>query len=179
MKGWIGCGRAQGAPTVQVRGHNFKYREAHHWIKQGKWISLDKEHSSGNRAINNTGRGVVCEREHVYRRTFAGKRPIAPGQVTEGSDLQLECRVSCRPPPTAFSWFRDSNLIATDQNLTLRSIRSRDSGTYRYRSLYPQVTLLHCKKRLAVSLSQARMSLTKLSLAENNLIFPGQGEFGR
>jgi hypothetical protein len=52
--------------------------------------------------------------------------------VTEGSDLQLECRVSCRPPPTAFSWFRDSNLIATEQNLTLRSIRSRDSGTYRY-----------------------------------------------
>jgi hypothetical protein len=55
MKGWIGCGRAQGAPTVQVRGHNFKYREAHHWIKQGKWISLDNEHSG---IINNTGEGL-------------------------------------------------------------------------------------------------------------------------
>ena len=47
--------------------------------------------------------------------------------------------------------------------------------------------LLHCifvlgeintvKKRLAVILSPARMSLTKLSLAGNNLIIPGQGEF--
>jgi hypothetical protein len=39
---------------------------------------------------------------------------------------------------------------------------------------------LHCKKRLPVSffLSPAGMSLTKLSLAGNNLIIPGQGEFG-
>jgi hypothetical protein len=34
------------------------------------------------------------------------------------------------------------------------------------------------KKRLAVSLFPAGMSFTKLSLAGNNLIFPGQGEFG-
>jgi hypothetical protein len=34
------------------------------------------------------------------------------------------------------------------------------------------------KKRLAIFPSQAEMSLTKLSLAGNNLIIPGQGEFG-
>jgi hypothetical protein len=35
------------------------------------------------------------------------------------------------------------------------------------------------KKRLAVFPSPAGMSLTKLSLAGNNLILPGQGEFGK
>jgi hypothetical protein len=35
---------------------------------------------------------------------------------------------------------------------------------------------IHCKKRLAVFLSTARMSLTKLSLAGNNQIFLSQGE---
>ncbi len=38
---------------------------------------------------------------------------------------------------------------------------------------------LHSKKRLAVFPSPAGMSLTKLSLAGNNLIIPGQGEFGK
>jgi hypothetical protein len=37
---------------------------------------------------------------------------------------------------------------------------------------------LHCKKRLSFFLSPAGMSLTKLSLARNNLQIPGQGEFG-
>ncbi len=37
---------------------------------------------------------------------------------------------------------------------------------------------IHCKKRLAVFPSPAGMSLTELSLAGNNLIIPGQGEFG-
>jgi hypothetical protein len=37
----------------------------------------------------------------------------------------------------------------------------------------------HCKKRLSVFPSQGGMSLTKLSLARNNLNFPGQGEFGK
>jgi hypothetical protein len=36
----------------------------------------------------------------------------------------------------------------------------------------------HCKKRLRIFLSPAGMSLTQLSLAGNNLIFPGQSEFG-
>jgi hypothetical protein len=35
------------------------------------------------------------------------------------------------------------------------------------------------KKRIAVFLSPAGMSLTKLSLAGNNLRIPGQGEFGK
>ncbi len=38
--------------------------------------------------------------------------------------------------------------------------------------------VLHCKKTLAVFPSLAGISLTKLSLPENNLIIPGQGEFG-
>jgi hypothetical protein len=36
---------------------------------------------------------------------------------------------------------------------------------------------LHCKKRVAVFPSQDGMSLTKPSLAGNNLIIPAQGEF--
>ncbi len=35
---------------------------------------------------------------------------------------------------------------------------------------------LHCKKSLAIFPSPAGMSLTKLSLAGNNLIIPGHGE---
>ncbi len=35
-----------------------------------------------------------------------------------------------------------------------------------------------CKKRLACYPSQGGMKFTKLSLAGNNLIIPGQGEFG-
>jgi hypothetical protein len=38
---------------------------------------------------------------------------------------------------------------------------------------------VHCKKRLAIFPPPVGMSLTKLSLAGNNLIFLDQGEFGR
>ncbi len=38
---------------------------------------------------------------------------------------------------------------------------------------------VHCKKWLSVFPSPAGMSLTKLSLVGNNLIFPGHGEFGK
>ncbi len=38
---------------------------------------------------------------------------------------------------------------------------------------------IHCKKRFAVFTSPDGMSLTKLPLAGNNLIIPGQGEFGK
>ncbi len=37
---------------------------------------------------------------------------------------------------------------------------------------------VHCKKRLVIFPSPAGMSLTKLSLAGNNLFILGQGEFG-
>jgi hypothetical protein len=37
---------------------------------------------------------------------------------------------------------------------------------------------VHCKKTLTIFPSPARMSLTKLSLAGNNLIITGHGEFG-
>jgi hypothetical protein len=37
---------------------------------------------------------------------------------------------------------------------------------------------VHCKKWLASFPSPAGMSLTKLSLAGNNLNIPGQGKFG-
>jgi hypothetical protein len=38
--------------------------------------------------------------------------------------------------------------------------------------------MLHCKKGLAIFPSPAGVSVTKLSLAGNYLINPGQGEFG-
>jgi hypothetical protein len=37
---------------------------------------------------------------------------------------------------------------------------------------------IHCKKRLAIFLSPAGTSRTKLSLPGNNLIIPGQDELG-
>jgi hypothetical protein len=37
---------------------------------------------------------------------------------------------------------------------------------------------MHCKKRLTIFPSPARMSLIKLFLAGNNLLIPGQGVFG-
>jgi hypothetical protein len=37
---------------------------------------------------------------------------------------------------------------------------------------------VHCKKRLTIFPSPTGMSLTKLSLARNNIIIPGQREFG-
>ncbi len=43
----------------------------------------------------------------------------------------------------------------------------------------PYRVCIHCKKVLAVFPSQVGMSLTKLSLAGNHLIIPGQGEFGK
>jgi hypothetical protein len=40
-------------------------------------------------------------------------------------------------------------------------------------------TAIHCKKRIAILLFPAEMSINKQSLAGNNLIIiPGQGEFG-
>jgi hypothetical protein len=44
---------------------------------------------------------------------------------------------------------------------------------------YESENMYTVKKRLAVFLFPAGMSLTKLSLAGNNLIIPGEGEFGK
>jgi hypothetical protein len=38
---------------------------------------------------------------------------------------------------------------------------------------------IHCKKRLTIFPSPVGMSLTKLSLAGNILIIPGEGELGK
>jgi hypothetical protein len=43
----------------------------------------------------------------------------------------------------------------------------------------PDLAMPHCKKGLAVFPSPAGMSLTKLFLGGNNLIFPAQREFGQ
>jgi hypothetical protein len=75
---------------------------------------------------------IVCKVARTST-VFFNSIEITPdsGQVTEGSDAQLECRVSCRPPPTTFTWYKDGATIATEQNLTLRNLTSQDSGTYR------------------------------------------------
>jgi hypothetical protein len=49
---------------------------------------------------------------------------------------------------------------------------------YQFPEIYLQTKRLHCKKRLSFFPSPAGMSLIKLSMAGNNLIIPGQGEFG-
>jgi hypothetical protein len=38
---------------------------------------------------------------------------------------------------------------------------------------------MHCKEKFSGFPVPSRMSLTKLSLAGNDLIIPGQGEFGK
>ncbi len=48
-----------------------------------------------------------------------------------------------------------------------------------YSRLAPVLQEVHCKKGQRISRPQAGMSLTKLSLAGNYLIIPGQGEFGQ
>jgi hypothetical protein len=50
--------------------------------------------------------------------------------------------------------------------------------THVRRAKHTDTPKLHCKKRLRIFLSPAGMSPTKLSLAGNNLISPGQREFG-
>ncbi len=45
-------------------------------------------------------------------------------------------------------------------------------------SIHKKFANIHCKKRLMIFPSPAGMSLTKLSLDGNNLIIPGQAEFG-
>jgi hypothetical protein len=65
----------------------------------------------------------------------------------------------------------------SDEDKSIKSPAMRPAG-----SSLSEIKLyigLHCKKRLAVFPSPAGMSLTKLSLAGNNLIIPGQGEFGK
>jgi hypothetical protein len=58
-----------------------------------------------------------------------------------------------------------------------RSVRfSQHSPTISFKKLR---CFLHCKKRLLIFPSLAGMWLTKLSLAGNNKIIPGQGEFGQ
>ncbi len=73
--------------------------------------------------------------------------------------------------------------------LFLSKIDSKEQNTILFdysssqkKSLFADLQIwgyLHCKKRLAVFPSPAGMSLTKLSLVGNNLIIPGQGEFGK
>jgi hypothetical protein len=61
------------------------------------------------------------------------------------------------------------------------------SDTQRYRGLALQcfqaeqqcIQQTLCKKRFAIFPSPDGMSFTKLPLAENNLIIPGQGKFGK
>ncbi len=55
----------------------------------------------------------------------------------------------------------------------------RSKGRWRPVHFVQDIEAIHCKKRLAVFPSPAGMSLTKLSLAGDNLIIPAQGEFGK
>jgi hypothetical protein len=68
---------------------------------------------------------------------------------------------------------------------TVTDFLARDSGHFINNKTFVRIWCIgdtkdiHCKKRLAVFPSPAGMSLTKLSLAGNNLIIPGHGEFGQ
>jgi hypothetical protein len=75
---------------------------------------------------------------------------------------------------TAFLGFMNSSVFY-QFNLTLHPLFY--VGTY-FNVLYLTFKL-HCKKRLTFFTFPAGMSLTKLCLAGNILISPGQGEFGK
>jgi hypothetical protein len=65
--------------------------------------------------------------------------------------------------------------------LLFKGTLSRDFREFCHELAFPLAFCrwdLHCKKWLAEFPSQAGMSLSKLSLAGNHLIIPGQGEFG-
>ncbi len=72
--------------------------------------------------------------------------------------------------------------LSTYRNVIFIQITNRDyvnPAHYTYVTFIDILnTQVHCKKRLMTFLSPAGMSPTKLSLAGNNLIFPGQGELG-
>jgi hypothetical protein len=89
----------------------------------------------------------------------------------------------------------DSTIFATYRQEVLGSVHlaaAKSSGkgiSYfhflsLYRSSFPTISVLckyialHYKNRLAIFPSPAGISLNKLSLSGNNLIIPGQGEFG-
>jgi hypothetical protein len=75
---------------------------------------------------------------------------------------------------------KDKKRIAYSLMMT-RNIVEVDGKALRCYSVSRQhmaLDSIHCKKTLAVFPSPAGMSLTKLSLDGNNLIFPVQGEFG-
>ncbi len=57
-----------------------------------------------------------------------------------------------------------------------RSDNRKSAKTYSENMLSKKV---HCKKKLSIFPSPGGVSLTKLLLAGNNQIFPGQGEFGQ
>ncbi len=61
--------------------------------------------------------------------------------------------------------------VSTNQTAIYREISTRFLHSWIGRKIFvPRIEMLHCKKRLAIFQSPAGMSLTKLSLAGNNLI---------
>jgi hypothetical protein len=69
----------------------------------------------------------------------------------------------------------------TKKKKRLPKKRNIDARAY-FLNNCPLIFLKICEstllKKLTIFLSPAGMSVTKLSLARNNLIIPGQGEFG-
>lgn len=56
---------------------------------------------------------------------------VQPDRILEGSDVNMECKASSRPPPTRFQWIKDNLVISEESNLVLKGVSSKESGTYR------------------------------------------------
>jgi hypothetical protein len=67
--------------------------------------------------------------------------------------------------------------IVTEQKYSEKKLQIVD--VIHLASVEDDLKKVHCKKRFAIFPSPAGMSLTKLSLAGNNLNIPVQGEFGQ
>jgi hypothetical protein len=105
---------------------------------------------------------TFCNSQHVLRSLFV----ISSVDKKRYNKLATFCqkRSKCRRASLSFT----ARIFKTK-----RGTRGWDDKFSRYNPVG-----LHCKKRISSFPSPAGISLTKLFLARNNLIIPGQGEFG-
>ncbi|XP_070551561.1 hemicentin-1-like [Ptychodera flava] len=55
---------------------------------------------------------------------------VADKTCKEGEDVSLECVVDANPPPSAFNWTKDGEILSNEQNFTIQSCDKSHQGTY-------------------------------------------------
>ncbi len=104
--------------------------------------------------------------EYINRIFFAVYHRVV---LAYALSILLLSAITRRPPIHSFT----KQLLVTQLSVPLRTYWEQLLTLW----AITRVPQLHCKKSLSFFPSPAWMSLTKLPLAGNNLIIPGQGEF--